>query len=207
MSWPCPGRALPARAAFAKTKGGRGTGPPPSSQAPWAASPPRGNRGEQGWRVPAGNAAEAAETGPRGLQGLILSSPAISRDVHTQDGALQHSSHTRVGGVRTPGPNSPHPPRWSGARTDSCAGRRTLLLPLLPTGLKFRLRGPRPGCNYKPGRGPIPLPAQLLPASPSPSPVVPVQGDRGRPLSCPESEAQGGGGGGGGQDPLGHPRP
>lgn len=54
-----------------------------------------------------------------------------------------------------------------------------LLLPLLPTGLRFRLLGPRLGCNYKPGRGPIPLPPQLLPASPSPSPVVPMQGDRG----------------------------
>lgn len=30
--------------------------------------------------------------------GSHLSSPTISRDVHIQDGALQHSSHTRAGG-------------------------------------------------------------------------------------------------------------
>lgn len=134
-----------------------------------------------------GGGRDRTHTGHRGLQGLIRA-PQPSAEMFTgrmEPAALQPY---QSGGMRTPGLNSLHPRRWSGARTDSCAARRTLLS-LLPTGLRFRLRGPRLGCNYKPGRGPSPLPPQLFQVSPSPSPVVPMQGDRGRPLSCPVREA------------------
>lgn len=155
-----PGQHLP------KPKGEGELALPHPHKLPGGASLPRGNRSEQGmlrrW--------QRQDTGATGSH---LSFPHNQQRCSHPGWSPAALQPYQSGGMTTPGSNSPHPPRWSGARTDSCAGRRTLLLPLLPTGLRFRLPGPQPGCNYKPGRGPISLPPQLLPAPPSPRPVVP----------------------------------